>query len=1365
MRLVCLLSAIYMLGLAGCSGSDTASPIYNPQEDVVDLAVPPDVQPRLSPDELSEEVPLVFPDVEAQDLTPTLDISEVAADVAIEPGAPGYPCLDGADCLSGFCVQTPQGKQCTMNCIEECPWDWVCVQHQPSLPDEVFICAPLRMNLCKPCEKNSDCLTNGAETGDACIPYGPVGDFCGASCMGMGDCPGGYECKLVLDIWGYESNQCILTTGECPCQPWFVDEGAKTGCTDSNDFGECPGERFCTIDGLTPCSAQEPFKEACNGKDDDCDGEIDEGAGGETCFVENQWGACKGLYKCAGGQLDCDADEPGAETCDGKDNDCDAQVDEGFPDSDLDGLADCLENDVDGDGVLDVDDNCPKIKNPEQADNDLDMAGDACDPDDDNDQVADALDCAPLDKKVHPEAEEICNGIDDDCNSMVDEGFADTDWDGLKDCVDFDDDNDGFDDGEDCAPQKAAIFPGAQEICDGLDNDCDFGIDEGFQDLDQDGLSDCIDEDIDGDKWDNGEDNCPAVDNKTQADQDLDGVGDACDPDMDGDGIAQLLDNCPELFNPAQKDLDDDGIGDACDPDLDGDGVADEDDNCPMTKNEDQEDADDDGVGDACDNDADGDGQPDETDCAPYNPYIFNGAPEECDGLDNNCNGIPDEGFPDSDFDGLKNCVDPDDDDDGDSDATDCQPQNPAIFTGAAELCNGQDDDCDDSVDEDTGSLACGKGQCFHTVPACTAGIQQECDPVEGQAPEVCDGLDNDCDGAVDEDLGWSTCGTGACFHMEESCVDGKQNACDPLLGAQKEKCDGQDNDCDGQVDEELGTTSCGLGLCAHEVADCINGVPKVCDPFAGKTDELCDGVDNSCDGVVDEGYDDFDQDGKADCVDPDDDADGDPDATDCGPLNAAINHLADEVCDGVDNNCAAGIDEEDSQGCVQYYFDADGDGHGTDTGKCLCGATGLFKAVVADDCNDLNPWIFPGATELCDQVDNNCNDVTDEDGATGCSWFFGDSDGDGYGSGQPACVCSAPGQGWSVLSGDCVEDDSQIHPGALELCDEVDNDCDDEVDETYNLDTDVDNCGQCGVVCQPDQAFGMCVDKKCQVEDCVQGWADCNKTADDGCEIHTDQDVDNCGACTNKCNLPHATAKCANGLCAIEQCDEHYSDTDGLPATGCETNSYGQSADKPGVTCKNIKSVVPEAQDGPYWIDIDGAGGKAPFQVFCEMTTEGGGWTFVLHYNQDYGPHTGPLINDVGSYKLDRGDGEDTYSVGILDEIDDSEMMITLDSPDPATASAAHKFVIFKYDAGNPSGFNQGPLPCSGSFSGFKIKMAIGGAWVDGAGGACNDNHWFPDYQGVHTIGCHSGNYGGYWGAAIGGDNSHYHDAWFYVR
>jgi hypothetical protein len=134
-----------------------------------------------------------------------------------------------------------------------------------------------------------------------------------------------------------------------------------------------------------------------------------------------------------------------------------------------------------------------------------------------------------------------------------------------------DDDGDGFSECTgDCDDAHAAAHPGGQEICDGLDNDCNGLVDDGG-DLDEDGVGVC--------------DNCPDVPNPIQADADADGFGNACDncpnvpnaaqTESDGDGFGDVCDNCPATFNPGQADQDFDTIGDACD-------------DCPTIPNPDQ---------------------------------------------------------------------------------------------------------------------------------------------------------------------------------------------------------------------------------------------------------------------------------------------------------------------------------------------------------------------------------------------------------------------------------------------------------------------------------------------------------------------------------------------------------------------------------------------------------------------------------------------------------------------------------------------------------------------------------------------------------------------------------------------------------
>jgi len=165
--------------------------------------------------------------------------------------------------------------------------------------------------------------------------------------------------------------------------------------------------------------------------------------------------------------------------------------------------------------------------------------------------------------------------------------------------------------------------------------------------------------------------------------------------------------------------------------------------------------------------DADGDGYFDDTcggtDCNDTDEDINPEALDSCDenNIDNNCDGA--DGIP--------------------------------------EVCDGKDNDCDEFIDEDLGTTTCGLGECEHTINNCVGEEEQECDPMEGSSAEVCDGKDNDCDGSIDEDLGTTTCGVGECEVTVQNCYNGALQTCTEGTPS-VEICDDLDNDCDGLTDE-----------------------------------------------------------------------------------------------------------------------------------------------------------------------------------------------------------------------------------------------------------------------------------------------------------------------------------------------------------------------------------------------------------------------------------------------------------------------------------------------------------------------------------------------------------------------------------
>jgi hypothetical protein len=224
------------------------------------------------------------------------------------------------------------------------------------------------------------------------------------------------------------------------------------------------------------------------------------GTGGRYATDHSVDGDSDGFSECDGDCNDLFASvHPGAdEVCDNLDNDCNGNVDDGavglfFRDSDADGYGDPA------DSVHD----CPAPVG----------------------YVSDGTDCDDTDPAIHPNAQEICNGIDDNCDGNVDEGlleplFWDGDQDGYGDPLSPNVDCPapaGFvPDGTDCDDDDPDIYPGALERCNGLDDDCDDAVDEGWPDVDSDMTPDCVD-------------NCPWSSNPDQADFDSDGFGDVCE--------------------------------------------------------------------------------------------------------------------------------------------------------------------------------------------------------------------------------------------------------------------------------------------------------------------------------------------------------------------------------------------------------------------------------------------------------------------------------------------------------------------------------------------------------------------------------------------------------------------------------------------------------------------------------------------------------------------------------------------------------------------------------------------------------------------------------------------------------------------
>lgn len=181
-------------------------------------------------------------------------------------------------------------------------------------------------------------------------------------------------------------------------------------------------------------------------------------------------------------------------------------------------------------------------------------------------------------------------------------------------------------------------------------------------------------------------------------------------------------------------------------------------------------------------------------------------------------------------------------------------------------------------------------------------------------------------------------------------------------------------------------------------------------------------------------------------------DADGDGFAAisgDCDDDDPDVNPDAEERCDGIDNDCDGVIDENDAADSTTWYFDGDGDGYGDDESFTQACDQLTNHVAEAGDCNDNDAQVNPGADEVCDDKDNDCNGETDEgDIATAPTWYV-DGDGDGYGvEGDTVSGCDEP-SGYANNPDDCDDSDPAVNPAASDtILDGIDDDCDGTADQ-----------------------------------------------------------------------------------------------------------------------------------------------------------------------------------------------------------------------------------------------------------------------------------------------------------------------------
>jgi len=784
-------------------------------------------------------------------------------------------------------------------------------------------------------------------------------------------------------------------------------------CADADGDGfldaACGGD---DCDDANPAANPGMNEIPCNFIDDDCDGDLHPQ---ETDQDGDGYSPCDG---------DCDEQNPNVnpgateDPCDGFDTDCDGALDGDEVDDDLDGVTEC-----DGD----CDDTDPTVAPGMQEipcdglDNDCDGDIGADEEDDDGDGFSPCDgDCDDTEPGTFPGADEFCDGTDNDCDGEVDEDTAvdvemwwrDNDGDGYGDAsiqVEQCYAPQGFiDNADDCDDNNPDAWPGNTESYDATDNDCDGLVDEGA--LPDDAL--VITEIL------------------NNPDMVLDDVGEwfevynnATLPlNLVGAVVSDLGTNVFTIDTDLWIDPDTHAVIGASDDDTVNGGVVVDyvwpdfalgngDDEVIITLD-----------GELLD-EVQYDGG---TLWIDPTGFAMSLDPTLYDNVDNDdpaswCESPVTFGLGDGGSPGVVNptCC-PDADGDGFHDDScgfdDCDDTDPAVFPGADEVCNGIDDDCDVDTDElvdmDGDGFAICDGDCDDYDAA-----------IHPDAEEICDGeVDNDCDPATDELVDGDMDGFTIC---DGDCDD----TYDLAYPGATEICDGELNDCDGEIGvDEVDEDMDGVLLCDDGVTgpDCDD----LDDTIYPDAPELCDGLDNDCDTEVDEGTDeDTDGDGFNVCQ------------GDCDNENADTYPGAAEICDGLDNDCDEVVPDDEADSDEDGWLVCDDDCDDEDAAMNLDDLDGDGYTTCDGDCDDEDDAANPGAEEVCDGVDNDCDGLGDD---------AVDDDGDGY------APVDCGGE-------DCDDADADVNPDMAEVCDDsIDNDCDgltdmDDTDECVETDDDDD--------------------------------------------------------------------------------------------------------------------------------------------------------------------------------------------------------------------------------------------------------------------------------------------------------------------
>ncbi len=1167
--------AVYTLGMGSPAGLDTT--------ELNQMAVAGGTGPAAPIAQNQTEIEAAFADIVARTVKyETCNNADDNCNTFIDEGLGNYQeCTIASQCGSGTC----NAGRCTCTSNAQCASGNSCTNGfcRPACSTGVGACRRDGVRKCDAGAASQCCVNNASATCTPLTAGTPSTETCNGiddNCNGIiDDVPGGCQgCVAFPEICNGRDDDCdgveddnltdtgaacgtalgICTAGTTVCQnagtpqatlvcgggvqPGIeicngrddncdgVTDGMTfacyTGSSGTLDVGVCRGgTQQCTatpnsgVEARGPCVGQVlPVTETCNGLDDDCNGAIDDVPGVNTaCCSSGRCGTgicASGTRQCSGGSLQCIGEIlPGTEICNNADDDCNGSVDD-VPNVNTS----CCPSGNCGTGV------CTSGTRVCQGNQ---------------------LVCV---NAVGP-GSETCDTRDNDCNGTVD----DLPGAGQSCCPT------GIPCGVgECAGGTLQCGSGSQqlqcqgatgpasEVCDAKDNDCNGTVD----DVAGAGQTCCTSGKCGTGVCSSGTRRCTGG-SLTCVNETLPGteVCDTLDNDCNGaaDDVSGVGTSCCRFQNSSGTNL--------C-----GTGIC-----------------------------TGGTLQCTSSSSAPVCTGGTGPATEICDGLDNNCNGTVDD-LPSgtaggaccpSGRCGTGICR---------GGTLACSGSNSFTCQGAVgpapEVCDGVDNDCNGTVDDVPGKgtsccpagVACGTGTCKGGTLQCSAGSTQlTCTGFTGPASETCNGLDDDCNGLTDDVPGSGDtcctsgkCGTGVCKNGVQRCVGSALTCVNEVLPG-SEVCNQLDDDCDGNVDnvsgrgdrccpfqDGAGNDLCGTGVCASGQLACVPGqVTLKCTAAVGPGRELCDALDNDCNGVVD-------------------DLPGGTVGGSCCPSGkcgtgvcksgtlrcgatgieciGAVNPGG-EVCDGLDNDCNAEVDDVTGVGTACCP-----------SGLCGRGACKAGTLVCGENGPECRGAVSP-ITETCNGIDDNCNGIVDDIPGLGQACCpEGSPAGDAPGAcnkgicrpGVTACRDNAV----ACVGGQAPQD---------ELCDGRDNDCDGAVDDSADVST---HDPAIGVACsapEPPQDQPPC---KAGTTICQGARAVCQGAVGPGTEICNGRD-ENCdgvsdvgavcptgrGCAAGACRLPCSSGEfpCPGGLtCRDRLCVPIGSGTGG---TGGNGGSAGTSA------------------------------------------------------------------------------------------------------------------------------------------------------------------------------------------------------------